>query len=127
MNTTKGAPMEYLPIEDHGIIGDMHTVALVGKDGSIDWMCFPHFDSPSLFAAILDHRKGGFFRIASEDGDATRKQFYWPDTNVLVTRFLSEHSVGEIIDFMPVHELPGEYGRHQVIRRVRAVRGVGTT
>ena len=65
MNTTKGAPMEYLPIEDHGIIGDMHTVALVGKDGSIDWMCFPHFDSPSLFAAILDHRKGGFFRIPS--------------------------------------------------------------
>jgi len=80
--------MAYKPIESYGVIGDLHTVALVGMDGSIDWCCLPHFDSPSIFAAILDERKGGFFKIASLY-EAQHKQMYLPDSNVLVTRFLS--------------------------------------
>ena len=80
--------MTYQPIENYGMIGDMHTVALVGTDGSIDWLCVPDFDSPSVFAAILDDGKGGRFKIAPVGDDVTCKQFYWPDTNVLITRFL---------------------------------------
>ena len=80
----------------------MHSVALVGMNGSIDWMCFPHFDSPSVFAAILDDEKGGRFKIAPVSGDFTCKQLYWPDTNVLITRFFSPKGVGEVVDYMPV-------------------------
>jgi GH15 family glucan-1,4-alpha-glucosidase len=114
--------MGYQPIESYGVIGDMHTVALVGMDGSIDWCCLPHFDSPSLFAAILDDKKGGFFRIRSCH-EARNKQMYLPDSNVLVTRFLSEHGVGEVVDFMPVAEESGGRTFHQIVRVVRAVRG----
>ncbi len=115
--------MAYQPIENYGIIGDMHTVALVGMDGSIDWLCFPRFDSPSVFAAILDRNKGGRFKIAPRAGKVTRKQFYWPDTNVLVTRFLAPDGVGEITDYMPVGVSASEQGYHQLIRRVTALRG----
>jgi GH15 family glucan-1,4-alpha-glucosidase len=113
----------YLPIADHGLIGNHHTIALVGIDGTIDWFCCPRFDSPSLFGAILDKDKGGYFRIASDDANAKWKQFYFPDTNVLVTRFLTPGGVGEVVDFMPVdrpHELRG---RHRLLRLVRGVRG----
>ena len=113
----------YLPIADHGLIGNHHTVALVGIDGTIDWYCCPRFDSPSVFGAILDKDKGGYFRITSDDGNAKWKQFYFPDTNVLITRFLTPDGVGEVMDFMPVdrpHEL---VGRHRLIRWVRVVRG----
>ncbi len=115
--------MAYQPIENYGIIGDMHTAALVGMDGSIDWFCFPNFDSPSVFAAILDDKKGGRFKITGVDKGITHKQFYWPETNILVTRFLSADGVGEIIDFMPVGELASGHGHHQVVRRVTVVRG----
>ncbi len=115
--------MTYQPIQDYGVIGDMHSAALVGKDGSIDWLCFPHFDSPSVFAAILDHEKGGRFKIAPAEEGAARKQLYWPDTNVLITRFFSPDGVGEIIDYMPVGAHENGDGYHQVIRRVRVVRG----
>ena len=116
--------MPYLPIENYGIIGDMRTVALVGMNGSIDWLCFPHFDSPSVFAAILDEKKGGYFKIAPTVGGITHKQFYWPETNVLVTRFLSADGVGEIMDYMTAPK-PGEGNehRHQLFRRVNVVRG----
>ena len=67
----------YLPIADHGLIGNHHTVALVGVDGTIDWFCCPRFDSPSLFGAILDKDKGGYFRVASDDENARWKQFYF--------------------------------------------------
>ena len=73
--------MAYQPIENYGIIGDMHTAALVGMDGSIDWLCFPHFDSPSVFASILDDKKGGHFKIGPATQGITHKQFYWPETN----------------------------------------------
>ena len=79
--------MAYLPIKDYGLIGNMRMAALVGLNGSIDWLCLPHFDSPSVFAAILDHDKGGRFEITAVGTDISRKQLYWPDTNVLVTRF----------------------------------------
>ena len=112
--------MAYKEIESYGIIGDMHSIALVGVDGSIDWCCLPRFDSPSVFAALVDDRKGGFFRIAATHQDARRKQMYLPETNVLVTRFLNPEGVGEVIDFMPIHE---HRPRHEIIRVVTAVRG----
>ena len=96
--------MAYKPIKSYGVIGDLHTVALVGMDGSIDWCCLPNFNSPSIFGAILDERKGGFFKIASLY-EAQHKQMYLPDSNVLVTRFLSPEGVGEVVDFMPVEDL----------------------
>jgi GH15 family glucan-1,4-alpha-glucosidase len=112
--------MEYQPIENYGIIGDLNTVALVGLNASIDFMCFPDFDSPSIFAALLDANKGGYFKIAPAFNDMKTKQLYLPDTNVLLTRFLSEEGVGEITDFMPVEEL---YDGKELIRRVTTIRG----
>ena len=113
----------YRPIEDYGLIGDMHTVALVSKTASIDWCCLPRFDAPSVFARVLDAVQGGHFQIRLDAEDATTKQFYWPETNVLVTRFLSEQGVGEVRDFMPVRGDANDGDRRQIIRTVRAVRG----
>jgi GH15 family glucan-1,4-alpha-glucosidase len=113
----------YLPIAEHGMIGDLHTVALVGTDGTIDWYCCPRFDSPSVFAAILDADHGGLFRI-SPDGDGwSSKQLYLPDTNILITRFLMPDGVGEVQDFMPPPRTGEAAHRHRMIRRVLAVRG----
>ena len=92
---------EYPLIADHGLIGDLQTAALVSTDGTIDWLCMPRFDSPSVFAALLDAADGGRFQIAPEGGDYTTRQLYLPDTAILVTRFMSEDGVGELIDFMP--------------------------
>lgn len=114
--------MAYQPIENYGIIGNLRTAALVGADGSIDWLCFPNFDSPSVFAAILDDRKGGRYVIAPSCEGIHNKQFYWPETNVLVTRFMNGEAVGEIDHFMPVGPGAAE-DPHQVIRRVRVMRG----
>ncbi len=115
--------MSYLPIEDYGVIGNMRTVALIGRNGSLDWLCFPDFDSPSIFAKILDDQKGGSFCISVvNNDDVAHKQLYWPDTNVLVTRFLSDAGVGEIIDFMPIDERR-DGGFHGLIRRVSVLRG----
>ncbi len=115
--------MAYQPIENYGIIGNMRTAALVGMNGSIDWFCVPSFDSPSVFAAILDDQKGGRFEIGPQGEGIRAKQFYWPETNVLVTRFLSPDGVGELEDFMPVG-LPRESPwQDQLIRRVRVTRG----
>jgi GH15 family glucan-1,4-alpha-glucosidase len=113
------AAMAYDPIESYGIIGDLYTVALVGPTGSIDLLCFPEFDSPSVFAALVDHEKGGRFQI-SPRLDAHAKQMYLPDTNILITRFLSPDGVGEIIDFMPVEAVASA---HNLVRLVRTVRG----
>lgn len=110
--------MAYQRIQDHGIIGDMNTAALVAVDGSIDWLCLPRFDSPSVFAAILDDRKGGVFSIAPVTEASARRQFYWPDTNVLVTEFLASGGTAELTDFMP---MSGE--ATQLIRSVRTLRG----
>ncbi|HKZ26646.1 MAG TPA: trehalase-like domain-containing protein, partial [Rubrobacteraceae bacterium] len=112
--------MGYLPIEDHGIVGDLHTAALIGTDGTVDWLCLPAFDSPSIFASILDDEKGGHFKLQPERYDRSQ-QLYLPDTNVLLTRFLSPEGVAEILDFMPVHKDGG--ARHRLVRNVRAIRG----
>ena len=115
--------MAYQSIESYGLIGDMRTAALVGTSGSIDWLCFPYFDSPSVFAAILDDDKGGAFVIAPTDGEYRSKQLYFPDTNVLVTRFLVGSGVAEIADYMPVGPAIEQSGRRCVIRHVRGIRG----
>jgi GH15 family glucan-1,4-alpha-glucosidase len=115
--------MSYLPIEDYGIIGNMRTVALVGMNGSIDWHCSPNFDSPSVFGAILDDGKGGRFQIAPVAETIRHKQFYWPSTNILVTRFSHEDGIVEIEDFMPVGFDSDSVTYHQIHRRVRGVRG----
>ncbi len=112
----------YKRLRDYGIIGNLHTTALVGVDGSIDWYCHPNFDSPSIFGAILDGARGGAFRISTQSY-ATRSQFYLPDTNVLITRFLTREGVGEVTDYMPIAQGKGEVQRHRIIRQVEAVRG----
>ncbi len=114
--------MGYLPIEQYGIIGDLQTVALVGINGSIDWYCYPRFDAPSVFGALLDDRRGGRFQIAPAVAVATHKQLYFPDTNVLITRFLSPDGVGELTDFMPLGR-GAESAARQLVRRVQVVRG----
>ena len=117
--------MAYQPIESYGVVGDMHTVALVGMDGSIDWCCLPYFDSPAVFAALLDHEKGGRFVLAATH-HSTRRQMYLPDTNVLLTRFVGVDGVGEVCDFMPIHRDhrgARRRGVHQIVRVARAVRG----
>jgi GH15 family glucan-1,4-alpha-glucosidase len=110
----------YQPLENYGFIGDLHTVALAGVDGSIDYMCFPNFDSPTVFGALLDDDLGGRFKIAPTVDGSRYKQMYLPDTNVLLTRFLGVDGVVEITDFMPVEEMRHT---HILIRRVHAVRG----
>ncbi|WP_405577823.1 glycoside hydrolase family 15 protein [Streptomyces sp. NBC_01092] len=122
IETGTPAASRYVPIADHGLIGDLRSVALVGIDGTIDWYCCPSFDAPSVFAAILDAERGGCFELAATV-PARTKQFYFPDTNVLITRFFTEDGVGEIQDFMPMDGNPAEVERHRLIRRVVCVRG----
>ncbi len=113
----------YPPIADHGLIGDLHTAALVTTDGTIDWLCFPRFDAPSVFACLLDHDKGGRFRIAPEGEDYVARQLYFPDTAILITRFMTPGGVGEVIDFMPIPEGRQATDHHRLVRVVRCVRG----
>ena len=110
----------YARIEDYAVIGDLRTVALVGRDGSIDFMCFPDYDSPAIFVALLDQGKGGRFLLAPRLEGAKHTQLYMPDSNVLLTRFLSAEGVAEVSDFMPLVE-----GRQAqaVIHRAKTVRG----
>jgi GH15 family glucan-1,4-alpha-glucosidase len=108
------------PIENHGVIGDLNTIALVALDGTIDFFCFPRFDSPSVFASLLDPERGGSFQISPEFENPKRKQLYLPDSNHLLTRLLSPAGVAEISDFMPVEEAGSA---HNLIRRVKSVRG----
>ncbi|MET8678261.1 glycoside hydrolase family 15 protein [Streptomyces sp. NPDC004647] len=116
-----GAP-RYLPIAEHGLIGDLRSAALVGSNGTIDWYCCGRFDAPSIFASILDADRGGSFELAADVPTRT-KQFYFPDTNVLITRFFADDGVGEVQDFMPIIDDSREAERHRLIRRVVCVRG----
>jgi GH15 family glucan-1,4-alpha-glucosidase len=112
--------MNYQPVENYGVIGDMATTALVGLNGSVDFMCFPRFDSPTIFAALLDYNKGGHFQIAPVSGGFKHHQRYFPDTNILLTRFLGESGIAAISDFMAMQHL-GQ--NHSLVRRVKVVRG----
>jgi GH15 family glucan-1,4-alpha-glucosidase len=125
-NRMHGAPPAgYLPIEEHGIVGDLRTVALVGTDGTVDWYCPSRFDAPALFGALLDARKGGYFSLSSHV--TTRpKQMYLPDTNILLTRFHGAEAVGEVIDFMVPETSSTRKARDLLVRQARAVRGRAT-
>src|SRR4051812_25079207 len=112
--------IEYQPIENYGVIGDMRSIALVSITGSIDFFCYPRFDSPSIFAALLDPAKGGFFCIQPDLKNSHTKQLYLPDTNVLLTRFLSDDGIAEMADFMPILE-KDQPGR--IVRRVKVIQG----
>src|SRR5262245_5816351 len=113
----------YPPIADHGLIGDLQTAALVTTDGCVDWFCSPRFDSPSVFASLLDHDKGGRFRIGPPGHGHVVRQLYFPDTAILVTRFMTPGGVGEVIDFMPVENPHRASDRHRLVRVARCVRG----
>ena len=116
------SPAGYLPIEEHGIVGDLRTVALVGTDGTVDWYCPSRFDAPSLFGALLDARKGGYFSLRSRSSGRP-KQLYLPDTNILLTRFQGAEAVGEVIDFMVPETSGTGRARDLLVRQARAVRG----
>jgi GH15 family glucan-1,4-alpha-glucosidase len=118
-------PAGYLPIEEHGIVGDLRTVALVGTDGTVDWYCPSRFDAPSLFGALLDAKKGGHFSLWSR-GSGRPKQLYLPDTNILLTRFQGAEAVGEVIDFMVPETSSTRRARDLLVRQARAVRGRAT-
>ncbi|MFF1696341.1 glycoside hydrolase family 15 protein [Streptomyces sp. NPDC058257] len=123
MDDQDAAGRAYLPIAEHGLIGDLRGAALVGTDGRIDWFCAPRFDSPSIFGAILDAESGGVWELTPLCATASRQQFYVPDSAILVTRFLTEEGMVEVQDFMPVLRPHDERHRQRLVRRVVAVRG----
>src|SRR5437660_9876009 len=112
--------MSFEPIENYGVIGNMRSIALVGVNGSIDFLCHRNFDSPSVFAALLDDERGGCFRIQPHLKEKRVRQLYLPDANILLTRFLAEEVVSELTDCMPI----GTEGdrRHEMIRTLARVR-----
>ena len=112
----------YPDISEHGLIGDLQTAALVTTDGTIDFFCCPRFDSPTVFASLLDADKGGYFRIAPAGGNYVSKQLYLPNTAMLITRFLTPDGVGEVLDFMPVIECTPA-SQHRLVRHLRVARG----
>ena len=89
--------MSFQPIENYGVIGNMRSIALVGMDGSIDFLCYPEFDSPTVFAALLDDKKGGRFQIEPQLANARVRHLYLPETNILLTRFLAEEGVAVLL------------------------------
>ena len=115
--------MTWVPISDHGLIGDLRTAALVAVDGTVDWFCAPRFDSPSIFASILDEEKGGSWTIEPIDGSVTTRQFYVPESAILVTRFHTEEGLLEVHDFMPVLAKHDADHRQRLVRRITSVRG----
>lgn len=112
--------MNYQPIENYGLVGDLTTTALVSLQGSVDFMCFPRFDSPSIFAALLDAKRGGHFQIAPVSGEFKYRQRYFPDTNILLTRLMGDGGVADLSDFMAMEHLGHT---HNLIRRIKVVRG----
>ena len=108
---------KYKKLEDYGIIGNLETCALVAKDGSLDWCCFPHIESPSVFAAILDIDNGGHFWIKPK-GEFESQQLYVEGTNIIETKLNTPSGVLHITDFMPVELAGGNtVKKHQAILR----------
>src|SRR6202042_3124796 len=112
----------YPNISDHGLIGDLQTAALVSTDGTVDWFCCPRFDSPSVFGSLLDADQGGYFRVAPDRDDYVSRQLYFPDTAILITRFMTPDGVGEVTDFMPVTGSRATQ-HHRLVRLLGVVRG----
>lgn len=112
----------YQPIENYGIIGNLKTVALVSLAGSIDFMCFPRFDSPSVFASMLDSKQGGYFSVEPDLQDFNTKQLYLPGTAVLLTRFFSDAGIAELTDYMPLADRDHDAG-NAIVRKIKTVRG----
>jgi GH15 family glucan-1,4-alpha-glucosidase len=112
----------YALIADHGLVGDLQTAALISMDGTVDWFCAPRFDSPSVFGSLLDADQGGHCRVRPRDDAFQVRQLYFPDTAVLVTRFMTEAGVGEVVDFMPLTGVAPETS-HRLVRMLRCVRG----
>jgi GH15 family glucan-1,4-alpha-glucosidase len=113
--------MSFEPIENYGVIGNMCSIALVGVNGSIDFLCYPNFDSPTVFAALLDDQRGGCFQIEPQLKEKRARQLYLPDTNILLTRFLAEEGVAELTDYMPI-EADGKQP-NEIIRTLAVIRG----
>ena len=113
--------MSFQPIENYGVIGNMHSIALVGMHGSIDFLCYPDFDSPTVFAALLDDKNGGRFHIQPQLTNVRVRQLYLPETNILVTRFLAEEGVAELTDYMPIADAAND--PNEIVRSVCAIRG----
>jgi GH15 family glucan-1,4-alpha-glucosidase len=113
---------KYLPIENYGIIGNMKTVALVSLEGAIDFMCFPNFDSPTIFSSLLDKKEGGSFSVVPQIAECKTKQLYIPGTAVLLTRFFSDEGIAELTDYMPVRGLD-ENSMCAIVRKIKTVRG----
>jgi len=113
--------MSFQAIENYGVIGNMRSIALVGMDGSIDFLCYPNFDSPTVFAALLDAKEGGHFQIEPQLTNMRIRQLYLPDTNILLTRFLAEEGVAELTDYMPIEK--DEEQPNEIIRTVSVIRG----
>ena len=113
--------MPFEPIENYGVIGNMQSVALVGMNGSIDFFCYPDFDSPTVFASLLDDQKGGKFVIQPQLTNMRVRQLYLPETNILITRFLAEEGVAELMDCMPIDDDAGS--TNEIVRLVKVIRG----
>src|ERR1700688_1029027 len=113
--------MSFEPIENYGAIGNMRSIALAGVNGSIDFLCYPNFDSPTVFAALLDDEGGGRFQIEPQLKKSKVRQLYLPDTNILLTRFLAEEGLAELTDYMPI----GSDGEepNEIIRTLTVIRG----
>jgi hypothetical protein len=123
--TNGGRQLHWPEIKDYGIIGDCRSAALVSRDGSIDWLCWPRFDKPSIFAALLDRQRGGHWRI-SASGPATLARQYVEDSNVLETRFTNPRGSVILTDVMPGLSFPlvrALTPDHEIIRRVECTAG----
>jgi GH15 family glucan-1,4-alpha-glucosidase len=116
----------YPPIADHALIGDLQTAALVSTDATIDWFCYPRFDSPSIFASLLDASRGGSFKITPVKHRYGTKQMYFPESAVTITRFFSETGVAEVVDFMPIASPETPSRCHRIVRVLRGIRGTVT-
>ena len=115
-------PMPGRRIGEHGIVGNLDTAALVATDGCIDYLCWPHLDSPTIFAALLDPDEGGEFSVEPLLDDPRRMQLYVPETNVLITRWMSDEGSVEMTDFMPHPAIDSRVPR-SLVRGIRVLRG----
>src|SRR6185312_8211652 len=121
--TRAGVSRDYPAIAGHGLIGDLQTLALVSDRGAVNFFCAPRFDSPSVFASLLDADRGGHFTVTVEGEQVGTTQMYLADSAILVTRFFTPDGVGEVVDFMPVDDPTTPSGEHRIVRVARVVRG----